>query len=145
MPLSLAYYTAHYQASPPLIRGQVLRPLSVTEFTEACELLLATARPHGCPYWLLDGRADSADRPGDVYEWLVEEFLPRARKVLGHMLCVAFMAEPDFWAALQARSFAQPAPKVTATFRAGWFTDETAALAWLDQQRRGPEGLHELA
>ncbi|OGX90470.1 hypothetical protein [Hymenobacter coccineus] len=138
MPPSLSYYAAHYQAYPPLVHGQVLRPLSVTEFTEVCELLLATARPHGCPYWLLDGRADSADRPGDVYEWLVEDFLPRARRTLVHVLYVAFVAEPAFWATLQLRSFAQPAATVAATFRAGWFTSEAEALAWLDQQR-GPE------
>ncbi len=137
MPPAPTYYAAHYQAHPPLVRGQVLRPLSVMEFTEACEMLLAKAQPSRCPYWLLNGRADSADRPGDVYEWLVEEFLPRARKELDHMLCIAFVAEPEFWAALQARSFAQPAT-LAPTFRAGWFTDEAVALAWLDQQRRGP-------
>lgn len=138
MSSSPTYYATRYQAHPPLVRGQVLRPMSVTEFTEACEMLLAEARPHRCPYWLLDGRVDDANRPADVYEWLVEDFLPRVHRALGRVPCLAFVARPEFWAALQARSYAQPAPKVAATFRAGWFTGEAEALAWLAQLRPGP-------
>jgi len=75
----------------------------------------------------------------------VEDFMPRAHRALGRPPCLAFVAQPEFWAALQARSFAQPAPKVAATFRASWFTDEATALAWLDQLRPGPGVLLENA
>jgi hypothetical protein len=135
-PLVTPYYTAHYQAAPPLVRGVVLRPMSAAEFTEACEMLLAQAQHHGCPFWLLDGCADDFTRPLDVYEWLTDEFLPRVRQALGRVPCLAFIARPEFWQALQARNYAASnAGQVSAVFRANWFTTEADALAWLQQFR----------
>jgi hypothetical protein len=131
-----SFYAVTYQAQPPLVRGVVLRPLSVAEFTEACELLLAEAQAHKCPYWLLDGRADENTRPLDMYEWLGEDFLPRVHRALDAVPCLAFMARPEFWHALQAQGYANSAPTLQpSVFRAGWFTDEAAALAWLSQFR----------
>jgi len=130
------FYAVQYQAHPPLMRGTVLRPLSVAEFTEACELLLAEAQTHRCPYWLLDGRADENTRPLSMYEWLGEDFLPRVHRALGSVPCLAFLARPEFWQALQAQGYANDAPTLRpAVFRAGWFTDEPTALAWLNQLR----------
>ena len=134
-PLLPSFYTVQYQAAPPLLRGRVLRPLSATEFTESCELVLGWAQHHHCPFWLLDGRLDTA-HPFDVYEWLREEFLPRAHHTLGRVPCLAFVAQPEFWQALRARSYALPAPVVlSAAFRANWFTAEDEALFWLAQFR----------
>jgi hypothetical protein len=131
------FYTVHYQAHPPLVRGTVLRPLSVAEFGEACELLLAEAQVHHCPYWLLDGRADENTRPLNMYEWLGEDFLPRVHRALGAVPCLAFIARPEFWQALQAQGYANEAPTLkSAAFQAGWFTDEAAALGWLGQFRQ---------
>ena len=127
---TLPFYQVQYQTAPPLLRGTVLRPLSVAEFTEACEMLLATARRHRCPYWLLDGRADANTRPPDLYEWLSDEFLPRVHRVLHRVPTLAFVARPDFWRELRAQNFAPPTV-IAGTFRAGWFTDEASALAWL--------------
>ena len=125
-----SFYSVTYQAQPPLVRGVVLRPLSVAEFTEACELLLAEAQAHNCPYWLLDGRIDENTRPLDMYEWLGEDFLPRVHRALGMVPCLAFMARPEFWRALQAQGYTNSAPTLKpAVFRAGWFTEESAALA----------------
>ena len=136
MAAASTFYCVSFQPFPPLIRGLVLRPLTAAEFTESCEMLLAEARPHGCPYWLLDGRNDANVRPPDVYEWLTEEFLPRVRKVLGRVPRLAFVAEASFWQALQARSYAPPPPVlVSGVFQANWFTDEKAALSWLDALR----------
>jgi hypothetical protein len=130
------FYAVTYQAHPPLVRGVVLRPLSVAEFTEACELLLAEAQAQNCPYWLLDGRADENTRPLDMYEWLGEDFLPRVHRALGTVPCLAFMARPEFWLALQAQGYANDTPTLKPpVFRGGWFVDETAALAWLSQFR----------
>ena len=56
-PLTTDYYSVQYQVSPALVRGVVLRPLSETEFTESCELLLMQAQRYGCPFWLLDSTA----------------------------------------------------------------------------------------
>ncbi len=71
MPLPLAdYFEARFEARPPLLRGRVGRPLSEGEFTAAAELMLALARRHHCPFWLLDSRHDasigSADDPALV-------------------------------------------------------------------------------
>ncbi|TVT41912.1 hypothetical protein FNT36_10865 [Hymenobacter setariae] len=130
------FYTVQYQAHPPLVRGVVLRPLSIAEFTEACELLLTESQARQCPYWLLDGRADENTRPLNMYEWLGEDFLPRVHRALGTVPCLAFMAQPKFWQALQAQGYANDAPTLQpSVFRAGWFIDEAAALTWLDQFR----------
>lgn len=129
----LRYYAVHYQAVPSLIRGTVRHPLSATEFTEACEMLLEQAQRHHCPYWLLDGRADDATgRPADVYEWLTEEFLPRVHTTLSCVPCLAFVAQVKLWHKLQACHYALPAPT---TFRSSWFVDETTAQTWLNQFR----------
>ena len=131
-----AFYAVRFEARPPLIRGTVLRPLSADEFTEACEMLLAEARKHRCQFWLLDGRADENNRPPDVYDWLSEEFLPRVRRALDRVPCLAFVAAPCFWSDLQARHYAPPAPHpVSGKFRAYWFVNETEALAWLNRAR----------
>lgn len=49
--------------------------------------------------------------------------------MLGRVPTLAFIARPEFWNALLAKSYA-PALVIAGTFRAGWFTDEGAALAW---------------
>ena len=137
MPFSTAeFYAVRYQAEPPLVRGVVQRSLSPAEFTEACELLLAMAQQHQCPFWLLDGLADTAERPTDVYDWLGDEFLPRVYKTLGRIPCLAFVARTEFRQALQSHSYASPTSTLFATtFRADWFTSEADALAWLGHFR----------
>jgi len=129
-------YQVQYQAQPPLLRGTVRCSMSAVEFTESCELLLAVAQEHSCPFWLLDGRADNVGHSNDVYEWMREEFLPRTHRVLGRVPCLAFVAHPEFWQALQARHYVLPSPlTVSASFRTNWFVDEAEALAWLAQFR----------
>lgn len=134
-PPSPRFYAVHYQAHPPLVWGVVLRPMSAPEFTEACELLLAEARRHHCLYWLLDGRADADIRPPDIHHWLVEEFLPRARRVLTQVPYLAFLAQAGAWEAAQERHFAPVEPLLA---RANWFTAEPEARAWLDAHRPPP-------
>jgi hypothetical protein len=132
-------YVVHYQALPPLLRGLVLRPLSAVEFTEACEMLLVTAQRYQCSYWLLDGRADENTRPIDVYQWLVEEFLPRVPRALSQVPHLAFVAQPCFWDALQTRSYPLNDPALASpAFRIGWFTEAAAAEDWLNLSRAIP-------
>ena len=69
-----------------------------------------------------------------MYEWLSDEFLPRVHRVLGRVPTLAFVASPEFWRSLRARSFA-PHMVMAGTFRAAWFTDEDAALSWLATYR----------
>jgi len=49
-------------------------------------------------------------------------------RVLGRVPTLAFIAQPEFWNALCAKSYAPPLV-IAGTFRAGWFTNEGAALA----------------
>jgi hypothetical protein len=136
LPAPPSYYAVQYQAQPALLRGRVLRPLSATDFTEVSELLLAWGQHYDCPFWLLDGRVDTQPQPLDVYEWLREEFLPRVHRALGRVPCVAFLAQPELWLALNALSYAPPTPVIlSAAYRANWFTKEEDALAWLAQFR----------
>jgi hypothetical protein len=135
-PISPRCYRVDYQPHPALLRGTVLCTLSPVEFTESCELVLAVAQRHRCPFWLLDGRGDSVGHQADVYDWMREEFLPRTYQVLGRVPCVAFLAQPDFWLALQARGYAPQDPvTVSAAFRTGWFAEEAEALGWLARFR----------
>lgn len=135
-PVSPRCYQAVYQLQPALLRGTVLCELSDVELTESCELVLAIAQEHGCPFWLLDGRADQLGHSTEVYDWIREEFLPRAYQVLGRVPCVAFLAQPEFWQQLQARGYVPTNPViVSAAFRTNWFIDESEALAWLGQFR----------
>ena len=131
-PPASSFYMVSYQAHPPVVRGKALRPLSVVEFTEACELLLAQAQTHRCRYWLLDGRADENIRPPAVYSWLLEEFLPRAYKTLGRVPCLAFVARPELQQAIRANSRLIPTPpSQPAAMQTHWFTSEEEALKWL--------------
>jgi hypothetical protein len=135
-PTSPRCYRVDYQPQPALLRGTVLCTLTDVEFTESCELVLDIAQQHHCPFWLLDGRADASGHPNDVYNWMREEFLPRTYQVLGRVPCVAFLAQPTFWDALQARHYAPQDPvTVSAAFRTSWFVEEAEALAWLAQFR----------
>lgn len=136
LPAPPSYYAVQYQAHPALLRGQVLRPLSATEFTEVSELLLAWATHYNCPFWLLDGSVDTQPQPLDVYEWLRDEFFPRVQRSLGRIPCVAFIAQPELWQALNTLNYAPPVPVIlSAAYRANWFTNEPEALAWLAQFR----------
>jgi hypothetical protein len=135
-PVSPRCYQVVYQPQPALLRGTVLCELSDIELTESCELVLAVAQEHGCPFWLLDGRADQVGHATEVYDWMREEFLPRAYQVLGRVPCVAFLAHPNFWQQLKGRGYVPTDPIIAAAaFRTGWFECEVEAEGWLAQFR----------
>ena len=130
------FYRVLFQATPPLLWGQVLRPLTVLELTQATELLLAEAQRYNCAFWLLDGRADITRDQPELYHWLEEAYLPRVREVLGRPPIVALLAMPEFWQQLQTTShISVPAP-LSGAFRLEWFTEIEAAKSWLAQFRR---------
>ena len=131
----LDYYTVHYAAQLPLIRGHTLRELNAEEITFTCELLLDTSLRHGCPYWLLDGRTHVREQPQCLHDWMREDYLPRVRQVLGRQPCIAFLVPPAVWAGLQDKGYAQPLDWQSQAARLGWFTDEGSALDWLARQR----------
>ena len=128
------YFTACFQPEPFLLRGQVHRPMTESEFTEACELMLVLAQRQHCPFWLLDSQRDANTRAPDVYDWLTDEFLPRVRRNLGQAPCIAFVAPASFWHELQATAplpLAQPG----VAYRARAFTQEFEAQEWLQALR----------
>ena len=131
------FFQTRFEAAPPLLRGQVLRPMSVAEFTEAGELLLLAARRSGCPYWLLDGRADKLREQPALHHWLEDEYLPRVRTALGRPPVVAFLATPTVRTQLQQQGIVMPPlmPTLSAAFRTALFTEEMPAQTWLSQFR----------
>ena len=136
------FFQTRFEAAPPLLRGQALRPMSVAEFTEVGELLLLEARRSGCPFWLLDGRADQLREQPALHHWVEDEYLPRVHVALGRPLVVAFLVSAAVWAQLQLQGIAVPTlvPTLSAAFRTAWFTEEAPAQIWLNQFRGAARG-----
>jgi hypothetical protein len=109
--------------------------LSSEEITESCELLLATAVEHRCPYWLLDGRHHRREQPQALHDWMQEEYFPRVWKVLGQTPCVAFLVPAFIWAGLPGKGYDEPQDCFARTVHMGWFTEEAPARAWLGRQQ----------
>ncbi|WP_188559847.1 hypothetical protein [Hymenobacter glacieicola] len=140
--LELPFYQVTLYKAPFVLRGRNPRALSAEEVTETCELLLAAAAQHRCPYWLLDGRANAEHQPVELHEWMREEYFPRVRAVLGQQLQVAFLVKPAVWHGLRERGYEAPQDWASFALHAGWFTEELPALAWLQRQQtaRPPAG-----
>ena len=135
LPSVLPFYAVTYHANPPLLRGLSLRALNPEELTETCEVLLTAAQHFGCPYWLLDGRANPDGQPPSLRQWLREEYFPRVRAALGLPLHVAYLVTPEFRAVIDQLGLGQVDELQPAVGWVGWFTQEATALAWLEQQR----------
>lgn len=110
--------------------------MSAEEVTEACEALLAVARHHDCPHWLLDGRASPREQPRELHQWLREEYLPRAMRTLQQPLSVAFLVRPTVRHGLASLGYPAATEWYPEIGHLGWFADEAPARAWLAQQRR---------
>jgi hypothetical protein len=141
---TLGYYQVAYESCPPLIRGRNQRLLQAEEVTETCELLLATALRHACPYWLLDGRSHQQEQPQALHNWMREEYFPRVASQLEQPVCIAFLVPGAVWAGLQAKGYDDPLDWHSPVARLGWFTEEGPALVWLTQRRNQP-GLYPAA
>ena len=82
----------------------------IEEITHSCELLLATARRHACPYWLPGGRHHWGEPTAALHAWMREEYFPKVRAALGRPVCVALLVPPAVWAGPGAKGYAcQPA------------------------------------
>jgi hypothetical protein len=133
---ALTFYAVTHQDYPPLLRGISRRVLSAEEVTEACEVLLASARHHNCPYWLLDGRSNPREQQPQLHQWIREEYFPRVRAVLKRPVHVAFVVTPLVRSGLDRLGFAVVEELHPGVGCIGWFADEAPALTWLIQQRR---------
>ncbi|TGE24995.1 hypothetical protein E5K00_07285 [Hymenobacter aquaticus] len=132
---TLSFYTVLHQPSPPLLTGISQRALHAEEITETCEVLLAAAARHHCPYWLLDGRANPCEQPATLHEWMREDYFPRVRAVLGRQPQVAFLVAPNLWPGLPQRGYGPPHCWESTMLHAAWFCEEDPAQAWLRRQR----------
>lgn len=130
----LPFYRVAVEAAPPVVYGAAQQPLSAEEITASCELLLATAHRHACPFWLLDGRHHRAEQPAELHAWMREEFFPRVRAALGRSVCVAFLVPSAVWAGLAAKGYDAPLDWHSPAARLAWFTAEAPARAWLARQ-----------
>lgn len=134
----LDYYYVDHVAYPPMLTGGPVRPLNAEEVTAACELLLEQALIHDCSYWLLDGCSPHLARPFALYEWVLEDYLPRVRAELGRPVCIAFIVPAVLRGGLPDQGHDALADRNCAAARLGWFTNKADALRWLAQQRVGP-------
>jgi hypothetical protein len=134
-PIAVPFYHVVAEADPPVVYGVGQRPLSAEEITHSCELLLATARRHACPYWLLDGRHHRGTPTAALHAWIREEYFPRVRDVLGRPVCVAFLVPPEVQKRLGDKGYVDPLDEHSPAARMAWFTDEALARAWLARQR----------
>ncbi|MCR5888872.1 hypothetical protein LRS06_14075 [Hymenobacter sp. J193] len=131
----LPYYNLVFQSAPPLLYGVSVRPLSPLEVTEVCELLLATAVRHACPYWMLDGLRQQSPQPQTLHNWMREEYFPRVRRELKQMPFIAFLVPLFIWEALPKVGYDNPLDEQVQGVRMGWFTDPKQGLAWLNRHR----------
>ncbi len=130
-------YSVDYESCVNFVHARPERALSAPEFTELCEVLLQDAKYYHCPFWLLDGRAQTSQWPAGLYDWLLVEYLPRVWQVLSTPLSVAIVVGSAYWQHLKPCNCLHlglldaPIP-----LRRAWFEDENAARCWLGQQQR---------
>ena len=134
------FYALAYHPEPPLLRGRHLRPLRAEEVTESCELLLAAAQRWDCTRWLLDGRATPYGQPPALRHWLREEYWPRVQATLGRAVRVAFWVTPAVRLELDRLGYQQAEALPLGVGHVGWFTEESAALAWLARRAGSSRG-----
>ncbi|MFD2785058.1 hypothetical protein [Hymenobacter rubripertinctus] len=128
-------YTADYRPDLGVLVMRWLRPHSLPETQASYQHLLALARRHRCPNWLLDGRRDGP-LVLETARWLGQDFLPAvARELAPELLRLAVFSSP---ARLEQRLLdAEVSPAVaealapTQPYRTALFLDEGEALAWL--------------
>lgn len=120
-----------FRADLGLLFGRWLHaPADEAEVRQGYEAALAVAARHDARYWLLDLR-----RRGPIStestSWVIDTFLPRLAECLQCRPCLAYLLSPSHLTAYTPRpEAAAPAPCEVALF-----SDEHAALHWLEQCR----------
>lgn len=125
-----------FRADLGLLFGRWLHaPADEAEVRQGYEAALAVAARHGARYWLLDLR-----RRGPVSSaatgWIIDTFLPRLADCLQCRPCLAYLLSPSHLNDYTPCPVAASAPCEVALF-----SDEHAALHWLDQCRHAETAL----
>jgi len=122
-----------YRPDADLLLGRWLRPIELAELQRGYELLLDAAVAGGCRRWLLDvRRRQNTHQVGAA--WMVGTLLPQLAPRLGGRTRLAYLMAPAYLrdAAADA-AFPTAAYFADKPFVGERFTEEQAALAWLQQ------------
>lgn len=121
-----------FRADLGLLFGRWLRPpVDEAEFRQGYEAILALAARHGARYWLLDLRR-RGPIGAEATRWVTDTFLPQLAERLQCRSCLAYLLSPSHLTAYAA----QPEAAAPAPCDVALFSDEHAALHWLDQCRQ---------
>jgi hypothetical protein len=130
-----------YRADLDLLVGRWQRAVTEGELYASYPALLETALARHCRYWLLDARR-RLNTEVAITPWLLNDFVPRLGQHLGGRVYLAYLVAPlQLTDAVPAAQ--QIPPLVYFEGRAALmqrFTDEAAALAWLQQQQHERTG-----
>ncbi|MCC3155645.1 hypothetical protein LJ737_00240 [Hymenobacter sp. 15J16-1T3B] len=113
-----------------LLFSRWLRSATDAEVRQGYEAALAVATPHAARYWLLDMRR-RGPASAAATRWVIDAFLPRLAGYFPPRLYLAYLLSPshlgDFVPLTQ--------PSVPGTYEVALFSDEAAALHWLERCR----------
>jgi hypothetical protein len=130
------YLSITYRPDLAILVGRWMRQVTLEEMRHGYEVLLEEATQHRCRQWLIDVRRRfNTDREGAY--WMVTEFLPRLQPLLGGYTHLAYLLAPVILRDAEADA-AFPTTDVLAgkPFMGERFTDERAAIEWLQQMRQ---------
>ena len=133
---ALEYLECQYRPDLLTLVGRWLRQPTDAELHEGYHRLLAVAEAYGARLWLVDARRRStANQQGTL--WMTEHFLPLLPQRLGNAVHIAYLFMPkhlreiEHDAAVPPLSYFNDLP-----YRIERFTDEHAAMEWLEGMRR---------
>ncbi|RAK64170.1 hypothetical protein [Hymenobacter edaphi] len=113
-----------------LLFSRWLRSTSDAEVRLGYEAALAVAAPYGARYWLLDMRRRGPASLAAT-RWVIETFLPRLAEYFPQRVYLAYLLSPshltDFVPAGR--------PALLNCYEVALFSDEAAALHWLEHCR----------
>lgn len=135
LPVTPDYFTLSYRPEEDVLVARWMRTVSLEEMCEGYLLLREAATTCRCRQWLIDARRRyNTHREGA--HWMLTEFLPTlyprlgGRTRLAYVLAPVLMRDAEADAAFPPASYFDDKP-----FAGAQFTDERAALEWLQQGR----------
>jgi hypothetical protein len=134
MPSSAPSYLAiEYRPDLQFIIGRWMRSVMPFELHRGYAQLLDEAAHHQCRYWLVDIRRRSFVDGNDV-AWMMEKFYPQVQPRLGRTTYLAYLMAPHQLAGVLTNSSIPPLSVLDGRpYQLQRFTDEAAALEWLQQ------------
>lgn len=132
---SASFLQISFRADLHLLIIRWLRDVTPPELQLGYSEALAAARQHGTPCWLVDSRR-RAQSDEAMVQWLANTYLPTLSPALGHPLTrlaclVAATWQPVTTPATPLAVLAQQPPQTAQSYHVQLFSDEGAAVQWL--------------